>query len=757
MDLNLLFIEPEGAINPAERQNASYLRREFVISKEVKEATLIITACGLYKAYINGESVGNQIFMPGCTYYHKRLQYQKYDVTSIILKGENAIGVVIGDGWYRGEIGSGSKTNVYGEKTKLCVMLKIVYKDETSETITSDKLWKATQEGPIRLNDLKRGEEYKANKEMQGWNTSGYDDQDWHGVISSTYKGMLVESEGEKILEHETFKPSVMIMSDGSTVLDFTQNMFGYVEFTVEGKNGQTVKLYHGETLDENKNFTMKNLELTRDQKGKQLQEVTYTLKDGVQTFKPSFSAHGFRYVKLENWPEDVRPENFTAIAVYSDMKQTGSFECSNNLINQLVDNTRWSQKGNFLDIPTDCPTRERAGWTGDIAAYCETGTYLMDTKKFLSKWLKDVAAQQEKGGCVASVVPDVNMNIGNGSAGWADACIIVPYQLYKIYGDKTILETQYESMTKWMGFLHNRAQKTSVFNLLKRNPFKKYTIDTGFHFGEWLEPGHSMILDSMKAFIIADSEVATAYYAYVSRLMSEVAEILNITKDIKKYKELYETIKKGYRYNFTKNGIVKSKRHCRYVRPIALDLISEEDKIQNVKILNDKIKQNEYKISTGFLTTQFILSVLSDYGYKETAYKMLENTKSPSWLYNVKKGATTILEDWEGISEDGVPKNSFNHYAFGTVVKWLFNTVAGISSLEAGYKKVLIKPVPGGSLTYAKCSYDSPSGLVKSEWSIQMNEFELSVKVPVKGEVHMPNGDIHIVEKGDHKFTCKI
>lgn len=757
MDYNTLFIEPEGNIDPKERQNASYLRREFAPAKEIKTASLTITACGLYVAYINGRAVGNQVFMPGCTYYHKRLQLQKYDVTSLVTSGSNAIGVVLGDGWYRGEIGVTSKRNYYGEKTKLFVVLEIKYTDDTTEKIITDENWKATQEGPIRHNDLKCGEEYNAEKEMQGWNASGYDDKDWHGVFKSEYSGELVESLGEKILEHERFKPSVIITPDGSTVLDFKQNIFGYVEFTITGKSGQSVRLLHGETLDENKNFTVKNLILPFGGKNKKFQEVNYTLKDGKQKYKPSFSAHGFRYVKLENWTEEVIPENFVSIAVYSDMKQTGTFECSNPLINQLVANTRWSQKGNFLDIPTDCPTRERAGWTGDIAAYCETGTYLMDINKFLSKWLADLAVQQREDGCVHNIVPDTGLFIGHGSAGWADACIIVPFELYKVYGDESILEKQYDSMTKWMEFMFRRAQKTSKFKLFKKNPYKQYTIDTGFHFGEWLEPGSSMLLDSLKAMIIADAEVATAYYAYVSKLMAEIAEVLNIKEDADKYRELYENIKKAYRYNFTKEGIIKSKRQCRYVRPIALDLLSENDKVKNAKILNDKIIQNEYRIGTGFLTTQFVLSVLTEYGYKETAYKMIENTKNPSWLYNVEKGATTILEDWKGIGEDGKPKNSFNHYAFGTVVKWLFNTVAGISSMKTGYKKVLIKPIPGGSLTYAKCSFESPMGLIKSEWNIISDTFELKVAMPVSGEIHMPDGEIHMVEKGDYIFSCSI
>jgi alpha-L-rhamnosidase len=757
MDLHQCFIEPESEINPRERQNASYLRRVFMTEREVESARLQITACGVYKAYINGRAIDHQVFLPGFTYYRKRLQFQEYDVTSLLQPGENVIAVVLGDGWYRGQIGAASKMNVYGEKTKLAAVLDIAYSDGSLESVTTDARWKATQDGPIRHNDLKGGECYDAGKEMPGWNAPGFDDQAWHQTWPSSYAGNLVASEGERILEHETFTPDVLQTPDGSTVLDFRQNIFGYVAFRAAGDPGRIIKLHHGETLDENKNFTIKNLTINKFQKTRSFQVITCVLGAERLSYKPTFSAHGFRYVKLENWPGEVVPEDFQAIAVYSAMRQTGDFQCSNPLINQLVANTRWSQKGNFLDIPTDCPTRERAGWTGDIAAFCEAGTYLMDIRKFLAKWLRDLAAQQKEDGCVASIVPDVSLGIGDGSAGWADASIIVPYVLYQVYGDPAILNEQYQSMQRWMQFMQNRARKTSIFHLLQNNPHKDHIIDTGFHFGEWLEPGHSMILDSLKAFVIADSEVATAYYAWSARLMSEIAAILGKKDDAAQYEQLHQQIKAAYRYTFTDQGVIRSDRQCRYVRPIAFDFLSEEEKQKNAAMLNQMIIKNRYRIGTGFLTTQSILTVLTEHGYSETAYRMLENTEKPSWLYNVKKGATTILEDWEGISEEGVPKNSFNHYAFGTVVKWLFASVAGITALQPGYRAIRIKPVPGGSLHFARASFDSPAGLIVSEWKIEQNTFVLNVELPAAGEIHLPDGRIHPAEAGSHSFTCPI
>ena len=759
-NLGAHFIESEESINRKEFQPASYLRRTFGVEKEVSKAELAITACGLYKGYVNGTPITDQVFMPGFTYYEKRLQAQTYDVTASIRRGANVLAVVLGDGWYRGKIGAFSKRLFYGERTKLATVLEITFADGSQQTIVTDESWKATQAGPIRKSDWKDGEIYDARQELPGWLDPGYDDSSWHGVFPASYQGDIVASEGEQILEHERFKPEVLTTPDGSTVLDFGQNIFGYVEFSVTGSRGHQVKLRHGETLDENGNFTLKNLGLEGAlfQGLGLLQQVEYTLKEGEQHYKPSFAAHGFRYVRLENWPEEVVPDSFTAIAVYSDMDEIGHFQCSDPDINRLVENTKWSQRGNFLDIPTDCPTRERAGWSGDIASFCETGSYLMNTNRFLAKWLKDLSLQQREDGCVASIIPSVGMPlVFDGSAGWADAAVIVPYTLYRFYGNTQVLADQYDSMVKWLAFVQNRAAQTRWTNVLRRNPHKEYIIDTGYHWGEWLEPGHVMGKDVLKNMLVPDAEVATAYFAYSAGLLSEVAETLGKSDDAARYKALSERVKTAYRYTFTNDGLVESDRQCRYVRPVALDLLPEADKKRNVERLNQMVIENEFKIGTGFLTTPFILSVLTDYGYVDTAYKMAENRQRPGWLYEVEKGATTIWENWNGLDDEGVPRDSFNHYAFGAVTGWYFSRVAGITPLEAGYKRIQIKPVPGGSLTHADCSYKSAAGLIKSSWKVEERGFSLSIQVPAETTVHMPDGTVHQVSKGEHAFSCPL
>jgi alpha-L-rhamnosidase len=759
-NLGACFIEPERDIDTKAHQPASYLRRTFGVGKEVSRAELEITACGLYKGYLNGHAITDQVFMPGFTYYTKRLQVQVHDVTPLIVQGPNVLAAVLGDGWYRGKIGVSSKRFFYGEKTKLAAVLEITFADGSQETITTDETWKATQDGPIRKSDWKDGEIYDARQELSGWNEPGYDDSNWHAVYPASYEGALVASEGEQILEHERFTPQVITTPDGSTVLDFGQNIFGYVAFSVSGKSGHTVKLTHGETLDENGNFTLKNLRpegLLFQGRGL-CQEVEYTLKDGEQHYQPSFTAQGFRYVKLEGWPGTVVPDDFAAIAVYSDMDEVGQFQCSDPDINRLVENTKWSQKGNFMDIPTDCPTRERAGWSGDIAAFCETGSYLMDTNRFLAKWMKDLALQQRDDGCVASIIPSVGLPaFVDGSAGWADAAVIIPYILYKVYGNRDILVDQYDSMVKWLSFLENRAAKTRLVNRLRRNPYKEYVIDTGYHWGEWLEPGHVMGQDALRNLFLPDAEVATAYYAYSSGLLAQIAQVLGKSGDAARYRSLSENVKTAYRYTFTSDGLVESDRQCRYVRPVALDLLPEADKKKNVERLNQMVVDNDYKIGTGFLTTPFILSVLTDYGYVDTAYKMAENRHRPGWLYEVEKGATTIWENWNGIDDEGVPRDSFNHYAFGAVTGWYFSRVAGITPLEPGYRKTQIKPVPGGTLTSADCSYKSAAGLIKSAWQRKGNNFSLRIQVPGETTVCMPDGTVHHVSTGEHTFSCRL
>lgn len=759
MDLKECFIEPERRA-PAKRKfpPASYIRRSFYCKKDVRSAQLKITALGLHRTFINGNPVTKELFLPGWTYYPGRLQYHEFDVTGHIGKGENVIGSILGDGWYRGTVGFRSIRNHYGRKTSLSAVLRIEYLDGTMDYVVSDPSWKATQNGPLRKSDWQEGDIYDVRRELEGWNSPGFEDTDWHHVLRSRYEGKIVEFEGESNLEQEVFHPEVIRTPDGSTVLDFKQNMFGYIHFTVTGAAGHCARILHGEVLDAEGNFTTRNLILEESllKHTRPFQEVRYILKDGQQTYKPIFSAQGFRYAKLIDWPEEVQPENFTGIAVYSDLKETGAFQCSHAGINQLVSNTHWSLKGNFMDIPTDCPSRERAGWTGDIQAFCETGSYLRNTYRFLSRWLKDLSVQQTENGCVASIVPDVGMpSFIDGSAGWGDAAVIVPYKLYKMYGDTRVLREQYDSMKAWVSFCENRAKKASLRSFFRRDPCSQYIVDTGYHWGEWLEPGHSMARDAIKNFFIADAEVATAYFAYSAKLLSRIATVLGKTDDAMRYRILFERIQEAYYQTFTEEGLVVSQRQCRYVRPLALGLLHPEDRKRNAEILNRMVIANDYRIGTGFLTTPHILSVLTDHGYTETAYRMAENEQKPGWLYPISKGATTIWENWNGVDEHGVPRDSMNHYTFGSITGWFFSRVAGIRPMRPGFRQVCIRPMPGGSLTHVDCMFESSYGTIRSQWRIDKGQFRLEVDVPVDARIFLPDGTVHQVQPGSYRYSC--
>lgn len=753
------FLEPEPEALRGSPAPASHLRRTFDVPGPVASAVLRATACGIYQVYVNGQRVGRRVFAPGFTQYDRRLQVQEYNVTPLLRPGINAVGAVLGDGWFRGKLGVFSKRNVYGDKTKLSLSLEFTDGEGGVHVVQTDEHWRVTQDGPIRLSDWKDGEVYDATREMEGWATAGFDDRSWARGRISSWGGVPIPDEGEELCEQETFKPAVLNTPDGSTVLDFGQNLFGYVSFTLRCEAGRTIVLTHGEVLDEHGNFTLKNLQpegnfgLSEPPR----QRITYIARSGEQRYTPSFTAHGFRYAKLENWPEPVVADDFTAIAVYSSMTKTGQFSCSNPLVNRFVHNVQWSQRSNFVDVPTDCPTRERAPWTGDIGVFARTASYLMDTRRFLTRWLRDLVLVQNADGSVPNFAPSIGWptTLLDGSAGWGDAIVIVPDTLYEMYGDPEVLAIAWDAMVRWVEFLRRRAAKSSPWSLGRQSP---HVIDTGYHWGEWLEPGHSMATDFLWNLVWPDAEVATAYYAHALRRVARAGRVLGHDGEAARYESLAGDVMAAYRARFTRDGIVESERQCRYVRPIALDLLPESDKTANAAILNRKVIDNGYRIGTGFLTTPFILGVLSDCGYADTAWRMLENTSRPGWLYPVTRGATTIWENWNGIDDDRVPRDSMNHYAFGAAAGWLFDSVAGVRSVEPGFRRLRVAPLPGGSVRSVRCSYASASGPIRSDWEVtEHGEFVLDIAVPVPAEVRLPDGTHTDVGPGTHHFTCRL
>jgi alpha-L-rhamnosidase len=563
---------------------------------------------------------------------------------------------------------------------------------------------------------------------------------------------------GVPIRKKEVFHPREIIKTPkGETVIDFGQNLAGIARMKVIGERGTEIVLSHGETLDKDGNFTMENI--TKDQKPR-FQEDHYILKgQGVEEFEPRFTVHGFRYVKVDGYPGQLSPEDFSAIAIYSDMESTGTFNCSNPQLNQLHQNVVWSMKGNFLDIPTDCPQRERAGWVGDAQIFAPSAAFLMDTRAFFGKWLKELSLEQYPDGMVGNFVPNPHKLVKSGTvalaklidgaAGWADAAVLVPWSQYQAFGDVQVLENQYASMKAWVDFVERKTHKTNVSTAL--NPrywldadFRrrvKLLWDTGYHWGEWLEPGQDLIRGGLflgllkrllKNEIFGVSVVSTAYFANSTRILSQTATLLGKTKDAEKYRTLTEKVKAAYVETYiAEDGRIEPDRQSSYVRVLAFDLAPEKLKPAIVENLVRLIRAAGKHVGTGFLSTVFLCEVLAEYGHLELAYELLNQETNPSWLYAIKKGATTIWEKWDAVAEDGTATSSLNHYSPGAVVNYLHRKVAGIEAIEPGYKRFSIHPMPGGGLTSAKASYESVHGLISSEWEKENGVMRLNVTIP--------------------------
>ena len=695
---------------------AHYLRKEFATSKKIKSAKVYVSSLGLYQLFLNGKKVGNDLFTPGWTSYNKRVQYQTYDVTSM-LQSKNAIGAKLGDGWYRGNIGWQNQRNYYGDKLALIAQLHIVYTDGTSETIVSDNGWKAAT-GPILTSDIYNGENYDATKEIPGWNAVGFNDAQWGKTAKlDKSKSILIAPQGPPVQAIQEIKPlKIFTTPKGEVVLDMGQNMVGWVRLKVNGKKGDVVTLKFAEVLDKEGNFYTANLRAAKV-------TDTYILKgDGEETYEPSFTFHGFRFVQLIDFPGTPTPDNITGIVIHSAMEPTGTFSCSEPLINQLQHNIQWGQKGNFLDVPTDCPQRdERMGWTGDAQVFSPTAAFNFDVAGFYTKWMKDVAADQLPDGKVPHVIPDV-LKGGGGSTAWADVSLIVPWTTYLAYGDKRILEVQYPSMKAWVEYMHGRAGDDNL-----------WIGDT--HFGDWL--AFATTRSDYPGATTEKDLIATAYYAYSSGLLSTIAKIIGKNDDATKYAQLSENIKKAFRDEFvTPSGRLVSHTQTAYSMAIAFDLLPNEMKSKAANYLAEDVRKFRH-LTTGFVGTPLLISSLTSNGYDELAFMLLNRKEYPSWLYPVTQGATTIWERWDGQKPDGsfqdVGMNSFNHYAYGAIGEWLYNYVAGIQIDKAnpGYKHFMLAPHPGGGLTNANATYKSIHGEISSAWKIDGENMVYEVKVP--------------------------
>lgn len=700
------------------------IRTEFRLSKKIESATIMITSHGLYQAYINGEKIGDSYFTPGWTSYNKRLQYQTYDVTNLLQQGENAIGTMLGSGWYRGTLAWDGHKNLYGKNLALLLQLKICYKDGTSEFIGTNKKWK-TSTGKIISSNIYDGEVIDARKEKEGWNLPGYNDKNWLFVnVKNYYKTNLVTTQNEPIRKQEVFNPlKVITTPEGDQILDFGQNLVGFVQVKAKGKRGDTIILNHAEVLDKKGNFYTANLRSAK-------QENKYILKgEGIEVFEPSFTWQGFRFVRIKGVSGKINPENYLAVALYSDMKQTGSFTTSNELINKLQHNIEWGQKGNFLDVPTDCPQRdERLGWTGDAQVFFNTAAFNMQVHNFFTKWMKDVAADQLENGSIPHVIPNVLNPNDNGSAGWADVATIIPWNMYLNYGDKNILKNQYNSMKAWVNYITSQTEG--------------YLWNKGSHFGDWLyyvpEKNNNGKSAETDKFLIAQ-----CFYANSTQIMIYTAQLLGKSYDVEKYTTLLKSIKEAFVKKFcTSDGELISDSQTAYVLALNFNMLPENLRVQAAKRLANNIKSYDYHLTTGFLGTPYLCHVLTRFGYHDLAYTLLMQKSYPSWLYPVTLGATTIWERWDGQKPNGdfqTPSmNSFNHYAYGAIGDWMYKTLGGINSSSktdgVGYKKIILKPHLDNKLllngiredlTSVSADLDTYYGEISSHWK----KMEISCK----------------------------
>jgi len=767
-DWKARLIKPELDEDPEKSEPCPLLRKEFKLPERITKARLYITAHGLYQAWINGQRVGDELFTPGWTNYRQCLQYQTYDVTALLTSGANALGVMLGDGWYRGFISYVCERNVYGDKLGLYAQLEVGYEDGSTEVIVSDETWKGST-GPVLESDIFNGEVFDARLLKPGWTEPNYPATGWKPARAVAFDPSLLRAPiGVPVRKIQEIRPEKILRTPaGETVVDFGQNLAGWVRLRARGPAGTAITLRHGEVLDSRGNFYNKNLRMAK------AREVYILKGTGAEQFEPHFTFHGFRYVKVEGYPGELSGDDLTAVVIHSDLEPTGEFSCSNPELNRLFENIRWSQKGNFLDVPTDCPQRdERMGWTGDILAYGPTACQVMNCAPFLSRWLRDLACDQRRSGAVPMVIPDAftdrkdffnrilrrrNKREGdytngldklfavfvlNYSVGWGEAAIFIPWILYLYYGDRRVLETQYQSMQALFRYREKQAQKFgSLFFVNPRQWFQAKTwkylpefYTSGWHFGDWLAPGDGI----EKSIIKSKLYLPTVFYALDAQILSKAAAVLERPADAARYQEKYQKIRQAFQhFLLKKNGRIRSDAQTAYVLALLADLLPEASKVPAAKRLAEKVRQAGNRIGTGFLGTPHICRVLSDHGYSEVAYDLLLQEEPPSWLYQVKKGATTIWEHWDAIKPDGTfqPERmlSFNHYAYGSIGAWLFQTTAGINPDESkpGYKHIIIKPQPGGGLTFARASYHSIHGLIKSEWNISQNVYTLRVTIP--------------------------
>lgn len=723
-----------GTVLPSPR----HLRKDFALSKPISRAVAHVSALGMFEFRLNGKKISDEHFMPGWTDYEKRVYYRTYDVTKSLKRGDNTAGIILGDGWYAGYIGYGNRREHYGPKTRAFAQIDVTYADGASETIATGPDWRA-QTGPIAFSDFLMGETYDARNELTGWDQPGYRETNWKSVdVGTANKGRLEAFPGNPVRAYDELKAKTITRPtpDDSYVLDLGQNMAGWARLRVRGRPGQKIVLRFAERLNPDGTVYVTNL------RGAKATDTYICKGQGTEVWEPRFTFHGFQYIEVSGLGRKPGPNDVVGIPISSDTPQVGALETSSQMLNKLVSNAWWTQRMNFIDIPTDCPQRdERLGWTGDAQAYVRTATMLDDVQAFFKKWLVSLDDAQRDDGQYPMVAP-LKVAGGDGGPGWADAGVICPWTIYDAYGDKRLLARHYPQMKRFIEFMVKR----STPDLLP---------PAQFHcFGDWVSIGANTPTDV----------IYNAYFAHSANLLSKAAEALGKWEDARQYQELFGRLKQTFAKAYVSaDGTIKGDTQCAYVMAIAFDLLSPEmARIAAQKLVAD-IEKRGWKLTTGFLGTRDIMNALSKIGRNDVAFRLLHSTEFPSWGFTIKNGATSIWERWDGWTpEKGFQDpgmNSFAHYAFGAVVGWMADQIPGIRNSSPGYRTVRIAPQIDPNLKWAKGSYDSIRGKIVSEWSVEGDKVKMRVVIPpnVTAEVHVPGKGVERVGSGEYRFEGMI
>ena len=685
-----------------------YLRKEFNIPHKVARATLYGTALGLVDFYIDGKRVSEDRFTPGWTDYSKRVHYRTYDVTKLVRQGRNAIGAILADGWYSGYVGWGQRRDHYGKEPRVRAQLEIEYTDGSRDVVATSSAWKAA-EGPTLSADFLMGESYDARR-ANDWSAPGFDDSHWDAVTTGAEMEPLIQwHPGPPVREFAEIHPrSIHQARPGVYIFDMGQNFAGVARLKVRGQPGQKITLRFAERLSPDGSIYTANL------RGAEATDTYFCRGHGKETWEPRFTFHGFQYVEVTGLKSAPSKDTITGIALSSATSDAGSLTCSDPMLNRLVKNTYWTQRANFIDIPTDCPQRdERLGWMGDAQVYIRAATLHEDVQAFFTKWLVDVEDGQRADGEFPTVAP-LKVSGDDGGPGWADAGVICPWTVYDVYGDTRVLEKHYKSMAKFIDFCKNR----STPDLL---PPKEFQC-----FGDWLNIND----DTPKPVI------CTAYFGYCTKLMARIATVLGKTDDAAKYNDLFQKIKAAFNHAYVKaDGRIEGDTQTDYVLALAFDLLDANQQKQAARHLVRNIEKRHWHLSTGFIGTKSLMLVLAAIGRDDVAYRLLHNDTFPSWGFSVKQGATSIWERWDGWTpEKGFQDpgmNSFAHYSFGAVYQWMVENIGGIRSEGPAYKRILITPQLDDKLTFADTTYDSIRGQIATHWKRSNGRVHWTVTIP--------------------------